>query len=113
MEDSGIELPRRVFIVHGHDEGPREAIARFLERNGFEVIILHEQPNKGRTLIEKFEANSDVGFAVVILTADDTGGVHNGEQRPRARQNVLLELGYFIGKLGRKRVCAIESPKLR
>ena len=100
---------RKVFIVHGHDDGAREAIARFLERIGFEAIILHEQANKGRTVIEKFVANSDVGFVVVLLTPDDTGAKAGAAQAHRARQNVILEWGYFIGKLGRERVCALKK----
>ncbi|TCU74885.1 putative nucleotide-binding protein with TIR-like domain [Bradyrhizobium sp. R2.2-H] len=99
---------RKIFIVHGHDDGAREAVARFLERLGFDPIILHEQANQGRTIIEKIEAHGDVGFAVILLTPDDVGGLHGAEQRPRARQNVMLELGYFIGRLGRARVCALK-----
>ncbi|WP_232443066.1 TIR domain-containing protein [Burkholderia ubonensis] len=75
-------------------------VARFLERVGFEPIILHEQANQGRTVIEKIEAHGEVGFAVVLLTPDDEGCVRGGEPQLRARQNVLLELGYFIGRLG-------------
>lgn len=99
---------RKAFIVHGHEEGPREAVARFLERVGFEAVILHEQANQGRTIIEKIEAHGEVGFAVVLLTPDDVGGPKNGEMRPRARQNVILELGYFVARLGRSRVCALN-----
>lgn len=99
---------RRVFVVHGHDEGARESIARFLERIGFEPVILHEQANRGRTVIEKVEAHSDVGFAVILLTPDDVGGKAPDELKPRPRQNVLLELGYFLGRLGRDRVCALK-----
>lgn len=103
---------RKAFVVHGHDEGAREAVARFLERIGFEAIILHEQANQGRTVIEKIEAHGDVGFAVVLLTPDDVGSVKGGEPQPRARQNVLLELGYFIGRLGRSRVCALTRGSI-
>lgn len=98
---------RKVFIVHGREEGPREAVARFLERLQFEAIILHERANQGRTVIEKIEAHGDVGFAVVLLTPDDEGNFRGESSRPRTRQNVLLELGYFIGRLGRSRVCAL------
>jgi Predicted nucleotide-binding protein containing TIR-like domain len=66
---------RKVFVVHGREEGPREAVARFLERLGFQPIILHEQANQGRTVIEKVEDNSDVGFAVIIVTPDDMGNL--------------------------------------
>jgi predicted nucleotide-binding protein len=99
---------RNVFLVHGRDDAVTASVARFLERLDLHPIILHEQPNMGRTVIEKFEAHSDVGFAVVLLTPDDVGGLASaGELKPRARQNVILELGYFIGKLGRSRVCAL------
>ena len=99
----------KIFIVHGHDGDARESVARFIERIGFTPIILHEQANQGRTIIEKVEANSDVGFAIVLLTPDDEGCVRGGTPEPRARQNVLLELGYFIGFLGRPRVCALKK----
>jgi predicted nucleotide-binding protein len=103
---------RRIFVVHGHDEGAREAVARFLEKIGFEPIILHERANQGRTVIEKVEAHSDVAFAVVLLTPDDEGCIKGGSPEPRARQNVLLELGYFIGKLTRARVCTLKVGEL-
>ncbi len=98
-----------IFIVHGHDEAAKESVARFIERSGAKPIILHEQPNAGKTIIEKFEDNSDVGFAVVLLTPDDIGAPKEKKDQPRlrARQNVILELGYFMGKLGRGRVCAL------
>ena len=99
----------RVFLVHGHDEAVRETVARFIERLGIEVIILHEQANSGRTIIEKIEHHSEVGMAVVLLTPDDVGSKIGGKLEPRVRQNVLLELGYFIGALGRSKVCALKS----
>jgi predicted nucleotide-binding protein len=101
---------RAVFVVHGHDEAMKQSVARFLEKLDLKPIILHEQANKGRTIIEKFEAHSsEVGFAVVLLSPDDVGGPKDGEMKPRARQNVVLELGYFIGKLGRGKVCALHT----
>ncbi|MBI5303452.1 MAG: nucleotide-binding protein [Chloroflexi bacterium] len=102
-------LESKVFIVHGHDEAAKESAARFVEKLGLEAIILHEQPNAGRTIIEKFEDHSNVGFAIVLLTPDDVGSPKDksSETKPRARQNVILELGYFMGKLGRGRVCAL------
>ncbi|HEX2077176.1 MAG TPA: nucleotide-binding protein [Longimicrobium sp.] len=103
-------LNKRVFVVHGHDGAAREQTARLLEKLGLEPVILSEQPNAGKTIIEKFEHHSDVGYAVVLLTADDEGGsLREPGRQPRARQNVILELGYFIGKLGRNRVCPIYS----
>jgi predicted nucleotide-binding protein len=103
---------RKVFIVHGHAGEPREAVARFLPQIGLEPIILHEQANEGKTIIEKFEAHADVGFAIILLTPDDVGGTIGGDQQARPRQNVILELGYFIGRLTRARVCAIKAGDL-
>ena len=98
---------RKIFIVHGHDEGAREAVARYVEKLKFEPIILHEQASRGRTVIEKIEAHSDVGFAVVLLTPDDFGGEKGEQPKDRARQNVVLELGYFVGETWPlSRVCA-------
>ncbi|WP_273691168.1 nucleotide-binding protein [Ketogulonicigenium vulgare] len=106
-------MSNKVFIVHGHDAEAREAVARFLVTIGFEPIILHEQANKGRTIIEKVEANAEVGFAVVLLTPDDVGRSKSaGDLEPRARQNVLLELGYFMAKLGRDKVCALRRGEV-
>jgi predicted nucleotide-binding protein len=99
-----------VFLVHGHDVAARETVARFLEKLKLKPIILHEQPNKGRTIIEKFVSYADVGFAVVLLTGDDRGGLSAPPQKEytlRPRQNVILELGFFLGRLGRERVCAL------
>ena len=100
-----------VFVVHGRDEGAKDAVARFLTKLGLEPVVLHEQPNQGRTIIEKFEEYAQVGFAVVLLTPDDVGGPDGqpANLRPRARQNVILELGFFLGKLGRDRTCALRK----
>ncbi len=100
---------RKVFVVHGHNVAIKESVARYLLELDLVPVILSEQPNKGRTIIEKFEQSSDVGFAVVLLTADDVGRPkeHKSALQPRARQNVILELGYFIGALKRQRVCAL------
>lgn len=99
-----------VFIVHGHDDGLKNQVARLIEGFGLKAIILHEQPNGGKTIIEKFEEHSaKAGFAITLLTPDDIGGAANKpeSQSNRARQNVILEQGYFFGKLGRARVCAL------
>lgn len=100
---------RKVFVVHGHDDGAKEAVARFLKNLDLEPVILHEQPNAGKTIIEKFEHYSNVGFAVVLLTPDDAGAVKGSKYKPvsRARQNVVFELGYFFAKLKREKVCAL------
>lgn len=106
-----VTMPKfsKIFIVHGQDVAIRESIARFIERLGFEAVILHEQANRGGTIIEKIEANRDVGFAIVLLTPDDEGRkMGDSNLAPRARQNVLLELGYFMAYLGRPNVCALR-----
>jgi len=101
----------RVFVVHGHDNEMKQAVARTVERLGLDAVILHEKADRGQTIIEKIERFSDVGFAVVVLSPDDTGYA-NAEgidaAAPRARQNVILELGYFAGKLGRENVMALH-----
>jgi len=104
-----ISSSNKIFIVHGRNQGIKEAVARFIEKLDLEAVILHEKPSKGRTIIEKFSDYSDVHFAIVLLTADDIGKEKDssGDFKPRARQNVIFELGYFIGKLGRSRVCAL------
>ena len=110
FEDTIPPESNKVFVVHGHNEAIRESTARLLEKLNLEPIILHEQANRGHTIIEKFMEYSDVAFSVVLLTADDKGGQKDGNQQEykfRARQNVILELGFFLGRLGRERVCAL------
>ena len=102
---------KEVFVIHGRDNEARETVARFLEKLGLTPVILHEQSNQGRTIIEKFEQHAQVGFAVALLTPDDVGALKGDEKnlKPRARQNVVFELGYFLGLLGRERVCALTK----
>jgi Predicted nucleotide-binding protein containing TIR-like domain len=104
----------KVFVVHGHDEGALDAMARFLEKIEIEPIVLQEQPDQGFTIIEKFETYAKkVGFAVVLLTPDDLGGSASASsQSARARQNVIFELGYFVGKLGRGRACLLRKGEV-
>ncbi|MGO8757184.1 MAG: TIR domain-containing protein [Terracidiphilus sp.] len=109
---SGVPGPtdsRGIFVVHGHDHGTKDTVARFLTQMDLEPIVLHEQPDKGRTVIEKFEDYSEVQCAVVILSPDDVAYEKSAptKQEERARQNVILELGFFIGKLGRDRTFAL------
>lgn len=108
---------QNIFVVHGRDEEAKAVVARFLEKLNFKPIILHEQPSVGRTVIEKFEANANVAFAVVLLTPDDVGGLKAEPEKapvlkPRGRQNVVLELGYFFGRLGRSRVMALTKGEV-
>ena len=101
---------QKVFIVHGHDEGAKVAVARFVERLTLDPIILDEQPSEGLTIIEKFERHAgSADFAIVLVTPDDVGAPREqrDELKLRARQNVIFELGYFFHALGRKGVCAL------
>ncbi|EIT7136920.1 nucleotide-binding protein [Vibrio parahaemolyticus] len=103
----------KVFIVHGHDDAAQTKAARFVEKLGLEAIILHEKASSGRTIIEKIEHYSNVGFAIVLYTPDDIGNAKSkaDELNGRARQNVVFEHGYLIGKLGRENVAAlVEQP---
>ena len=98
------DLSNGVFIVHGRNDSVKNDIARFIEKIGLPAIILHEQPSSSATIIEKFEKFSNVGYAIILYTADDRGALAGeNDMKSRARQNVLFEHGYFISKLGRER----------
>lgn len=97
----------KVFIVHGRDDLVKVSAARFVERQGISAIILHEQVSAGKTIIEKIEEHTNVGFALVLYTPCDAGGLAGEAVQPRARQNVVFEHGYLIAKLGRGNVCAL------
>lgn len=110
---SAQKITNEVFVVHGHDDATLHSVCRLITSLGLIPVVLREKPNRGATVIEKFEINANVGFAVVLMTADDVGG-SNAEAKerslnPRARQNVVMELGYFIGKLGRPRVAVLKT----
>jgi predicted nucleotide-binding protein len=110
-----LKVNSRIFLVHGQDETMKQSVARVIERLGLDPIILHEQPNRGRTIIEKFTDYSNVGFAVILLSPDDLGYENNKMPiipRPRARQNVILEMGFFLGKLGRERVFVLYPENI-
>ena len=110
-----IRMSTEVFIVHGHDEAAKEKVARTIEQIGYEAIILHEQPNLGKTIMEKIEHYTNVDFAIVLYTGCDLGR-ENSEpvenERLRARQNVVYEHGYLIGKLGREKVFALVKGEV-
>ena len=98
----------KVFIVHGHDDNLKTKVELFLMKLGLDPIILHKKANMGKTIIEKIEKYTDVGFGIVLYTPDDEGRLKgNTALSSRARQNVVFEHGYLIGKLGRDRVCAL------
>ena len=106
---------KKVFIVHGHDEALKQEVARIVEKQGLEAIILSEQANQGKTIIEKIEENADVDAAICLFTGDDYGRAKDTEaeeNKLRARQNVVFEAGYFMGKLGRKNVIIVADKNL-
>ena len=109
MLDKTIFDISKVFIVHGHDNELKQEVARYVEKLGFDAVILHEQASEGKTIIEKIEKYSDVGYAIVLYTECDKGYDKNkpNEIKNRASQNVVFEHGYLIAKLGRERVCAL------
>ena len=103
----------QVFIVHGHDELAKLDVSQFISSLGLQPIILHMQASSGMTIIEKIEHYSNVGFGIVLYTPCDIGskaGELTGNYR--ARQNVVFEHGYLIGKLGRPRVAAVVKGAL-
>ena len=100
----------RVFIIHGRDHGITNTVARFLDSLGINTVILQEQPDQGRTIIEKFEEYAqEVDLAIALFTPDDVGGLDDGNSglRHRVRQNVIFEFGYFTAKLGRNKTLAL------
>ena len=110
---------RDVFIVHGHDNGADDAVALFIKGLGLRAIILHEESDTGKTIIEKVERYADVGFAVVILTPDDMGSsktLRSKSRSPkspsRARRNIVLDLCYFLGRLGHSRVYVLLKGRI-
>ena len=111
-------LNNKIFVVHGHDENSKNELEIFLRNLGLEPIVLHRQPDQGRTIIEKFEVYSDVSFAMIILTPDDCVCNYNEDIKTyelsgkRARQNVIFEMGFFVGKLGRERVCCLHKKSV-
>ena len=104
---------KKVFIVHGHDNALKQEVARMIEKQGLEAIILSEQANRGKTIIEKFEEHSDVGAAICLFTGDDYGKAKDAtSENLRARQNVAFEAGFFMGKLGRENVILIADSNI-
>lgn len=106
-------VPRRVFIVYGHDVQAREQLELLLRRLKLDPVVLQNIPGGGDTIIEKLEALTDADFACVLVTPDDEGRKRSEasdkatDLRPRARQNVVLELGMVLSRLGRSRVAVL------
>jgi len=110
-------LSNKVFVVHGHDLEFKTEVENFIHEIGLDPVVLHRMPDEGQTIIEKFEKYSDVGYAFILLTPDEITYAVDQENRPdndrtkekRARPNVIFEFGYFVGKLGRPRVCCLHK----
>lgn len=111
------EYSNKVFIVHGHDDQSKADLEIMLTEMGFEPVVLHREADEGQTIIEKFEKHADVGYAFIILTPDEVAYLAAQESKPdaerakelRARPNVIFEFGYFVGRLGRPRVCCLYN----
>lgn len=114
-ENKGTRQSRKVFVVHGHDYVLKVDLEIFLRDIGLKPIVLHRQPDGGLTIIEKIEKYSNVRYGFVLITPDDLGySVEEFRKEGkdvrieyRARQNVIFELGYLLGKLGRNRICCV------
>ena len=117
VSDEGVPRSNRVFIVHGHDDGAKQELEIFLTELGLEPVVLHRQADQGQTIIEKFEKYSDVGYAFILMTPDEMAYLSSEVDLPegeraielRARPNVIFEFGYFVGALGRPRVCCLYT----
>lgn len=117
VNPSGVPISKKVFIVHGHDEKVKQELEIFLAQLGLEPVVLHRQADEGQTIIEKFEKHSDVGYAFILLTPDEMAFLSSKSDLPenardielRARPNVIFEFGFFVGKLGRSRVCCLHT----
>lgn len=117
LQTGSISRSKKVFVVHGHDDVAKTNLEVFLHEVGLEPVVLHRQADQGLTVIEKFEKHSEVGYAFILLTPDEAAYLAGDAQKPeserkiewRARPNVIFEFGYFIGKLGRSRVCCLYT----
>jgi len=104
----------KIFVVHGHDNEMKSAVTQTLQKLDLEPILLHEKPNSRQTIIEKTSDYAHVSFAVVLLSPDDLAYPKektSDEAKYRAKQNVIFELGYFLGRLGKQNVVAIYRKK--
>lgn len=111
---SSQDTPGKVFIVHGHDEIALQEVRDYLTSIGLEPIILSEQPGRGRTIIERIEEFRDISFAIILYTSCDIGKAAKakGDCKPRARQNVIFEHGFFTGRLGRDKVAFLVQKDI-
>jgi len=115
-----VDKSNKVFVVHGRDDAAKANLEVFLREIGLDPIVLHRQADEGLTIIEKFEKHADVGYVFVLLTPDECAYLASEEKLPeaqrrvelRARPNVIFEFGYFVGRLGRKRVCCLYTGEV-
>lgn len=109
IDNPTISDSKKIFVVYGHDEIARTQLEAMLRRWDLEPIILDQQASGGQTIIEKLEEyTSDVGYAIILATPDDEGKAKTeSSYKSRVRQNVVLELGMFLAKLGRNRVAIL------
>lgn len=113
-------LSNKVFVVHGHDDVSKSSLEIFLTEIGLEPIVLHRQADQGQTIIEKFEKHADVGYAFILFTPDEISYLSKEEslndvdrkKELRARPNVIFEFGYFVGRLGRSKVCCLHTSNV-
>ena len=109
IQEAAIASNDTVFIIHGHDDAMKKAVQLFLTRANLKDIVLHEQPDKNRTVIEKLiEEGNSAAYVIALLSPDDT----QEDGTVRARQNVVLEIGYFIGRLGREKVRLLRKGEV-
>lgn len=114
-ETAGKVEATSIFVVHGHNDASKYEVVRLLDRTtALDAVVLHEQANRGATVIEKFERHAgDAVYAVVLLTADDVGRAKGSDtDAPRGRQNVVFEMGTFVGLLGRSKVAILYGPEV-
>lgn len=109
LDNTSATSNRKIFVVYGHDEHATTQLEALLRRWDLDPIILDQQASGGQTIIEKLEEYSaDVGYAIVLATPDDQGKANDeSEYKYRVRQNVVLELGLFLAKLGREKVAIL------
>jgi predicted nucleotide-binding protein len=101
----------KVFVSHGHDDNATAAVQKFIDDGGARAIVLREQLTPGQSILAAFEEHANVQFSIILVTPDDEGAKKGEKLRPRARQNVIFELGFFLAKLGRDKVVALYKEE--
>ena len=97
----------RIFIVHGHDRTMLLEVERLVGHIGLDPVVLGDQVDQGfYSIFDKFERHANESeYAIILFSPDD----ETTEGKKRARQNVIFELGYFLGKLGKDRVSLLNK----